>query len=336
MLTAGIICGRQEGWPALDCIYFAGKFSIIPSAIFIMPILTIEFSAVITLTTAGLGDLVPTSDGSKILCSVFIYFGVACIGLLLGSYIAGMLDESSRREQSVNRIDSCPNCARIKTLDERKEKMKRREETGSGIPRFGGGDFPHSFSERSTDTDPFMIERSPKKFKRANGAPSRDDFTQSERIPSYSATQNSPMMGSPLTAQILGRQSHTRHASFDLNSQPLSLTFGANGRKFSADLPTTVEEGADATDTDAPPPPPPDYQIESTRSDYGETDDDGSTESDESTSSSSLDESTEDGDKLSQVKRNGKVSLRKMPSIRSNRTFFSLQSLLLPWVSTYS
>jgi hypothetical protein len=50
--------------------------------------------------------LVPTSDSAKIICSIFIYFGVACIGLLLGSYIAGMLDETSSREAKANHIKS--------------------------------------------------------------------------------------------------------------------------------------------------------------------------------------------------------------------------------------
>ena len=67
VIAALFIFGLEEGWKPLDCIYFA----------------------VVTLTTAGLGDLVPTTDVNKIICSVFIYFGVACIGLLLGQYIAG-------------------------------------------------------------------------------------------------------------------------------------------------------------------------------------------------------------------------------------------------------
>jgi hypothetical protein len=48
------------------------------------------YFAVVTLTTAGLGDFVPTTDANKIICSIHL-FGVACIGLLLGLYIAGML-----------------------------------------------------------------------------------------------------------------------------------------------------------------------------------------------------------------------------------------------------
>lgn len=67
----------------------------------------------ITLTTAGLGDYVPTTDANKIICSIFIYFGVACIGLLLGSYIANMLDDKAYRDAKRKQIDSCPNCARL-------------------------------------------------------------------------------------------------------------------------------------------------------------------------------------------------------------------------------
>mmetsp|Transcript_28266 Transcript_28266/g.68783 ORF Transcript_28266/g.68783 Transcript_28266/m.68783 type:complete len:1112 (-) Transcript_28266:645-3980(-) len=99
VVAALYIFGLQEGWGRLDCFYFA----------------------VITLTTAGLGDFVPTSDSAKVMCSIFIYFGVACIGLLLGSYIAGMLDESSSRLARANRIKACPNCTRIQNIKDAAE-----------------------------------------------------------------------------------------------------------------------------------------------------------------------------------------------------------------------
>ena len=76
----------------------------------------------ITLTTAGLGDFVPTSDFNKVVCSIFIYFGVACIGLLLGSYIASMLDETSRRQARDNRLNSCPNCIRLQNMRDAAER----------------------------------------------------------------------------------------------------------------------------------------------------------------------------------------------------------------------
>lgn len=85
---------KQEGWPALDCIYFS----------------------VITFTSAGLGDYVPTTDGAKIICSIFIYFGVACIGLLLGSLLAGSLDDKSRIIAKENLVKNCPNCNRTNSF----------------------------------------------------------------------------------------------------------------------------------------------------------------------------------------------------------------------------
>ena len=88
------IFGLEEGWPPMDCVYFA----------------------VITLTTAGLGDYVPSTDGAKIICSIFIYFGVACIGLLLGSLLASGLDDASRKQAKENMVNNCSNCAHIQNL----------------------------------------------------------------------------------------------------------------------------------------------------------------------------------------------------------------------------
>ena len=96
VISSLFIFGLEEGWETGDCIYFA----------------------VVTLTTAGLGDFVPTSSANKIICSIFIYFGVACIGLLLGTYIAGMLDDRVRRDRKDKLIESCPNCARLETIKE--------------------------------------------------------------------------------------------------------------------------------------------------------------------------------------------------------------------------
>ena len=93
----------------------------------------------ITLTTAGLGDYVPTTDANKIICSIFIYFGVACIGLLLGSYIASMLDDRAYRDAKRKQMDSCPNCARIMSMKEAAENVPSSRKPGS----------PRSFGDRS-------------------------------------------------------------------------------------------------------------------------------------------------------------------------------------------
>ena len=87
-LMAIYIYGIMEGWSPLDCIYFS----------------------VITLTTAGLGDFVPTTDASKMITIAFIYVGVAMIGLLLGSLLANSMDDSTREKTHQLNVENCPNC----------------------------------------------------------------------------------------------------------------------------------------------------------------------------------------------------------------------------------
>ena len=157
VIAALYIFGLQEGWGKLDCIYFA----------------------VITLTTAGLGDFVPTSDGAKVVCSIFIYFGVACIGLLLGSYIAGMLDESSRRAARANRIKSCPTCVRIQNIRDAAE--RRRKQFRRQKKEFQQNNIPTS--EATGEGDPSGHDA--KRVKRQHLASFQDqirEFTSSERI----------------------------------------------------------------------------------------------------------------------------------------------------------
>jgi hypothetical protein len=79
------IFGREEGWRAVDCLYFS----------------------VITLTATGFGDLTPGTDEATIICSIFIYFGVACIGLLLGSSLAMILDAEAHTEAKTQLEKSC-------------------------------------------------------------------------------------------------------------------------------------------------------------------------------------------------------------------------------------
>jgi len=79
------IFGKEEGWRAVDCLYFS----------------------VITLTATGFGDLTPGTDEATIICSIFIYFGVACIGLLLGSSLAMILDAEAHTEAKTQLEKSC-------------------------------------------------------------------------------------------------------------------------------------------------------------------------------------------------------------------------------------
>lgn len=131
VVSSLFIFGLEEGWPALDCVYFA----------------------VITLTTAGLGDYVPSTDSAKIICSVFIYFGVACIGLLLGSLLASGLDDASRKRARETMVNDCPNCARLEA-QKRMLDVSRRSYVPSS---FGGAPSEHKtwYSERS-NADPIL------------------------------------------------------------------------------------------------------------------------------------------------------------------------------------
>ncbi len=221
------IFGLQEGWGKLDCFYFA----------------------VITLTTAGLGDLVPTTDGAKIICSIFIYFGVACIGLLLGSYIAGMLDERSYREAVANQIKACPNCAQIRSMA---EQQRRATFAAEAIAQRRA----MSMRRQSAHIRPNHDSTTPK---------SADLETEglSTTPNSYHSPQHQQHLLSPMTTKILHRQKHTRHFSMDIRNEDIGKVMGKNVvssaskvedqlngnqgrlRMNSADVhgPTTVNEG---------------------------------------------------------------------------------------------
>jgi hypothetical protein len=297
---------------------------------------------VITLTTAGLGDFVPTTDGAKVICSVFIYFGVACIGLLLGSYIAGMLDENSSRTARENRIKSCPNCAKIQNIKEAAERRHASKPIHLPSPATNG-----YFSVQPNGTEDAKYERDPKKMKRqhqnaqnmnlyispvpqtahtsdgrtfivgpAHGPmhvemtpdstsgrlePDQPNTMRSPVLPGYpprakvspslTPVHSDNLMGSPMTTQILRRQSHSRHASFDLNGTnqfATALKKKQTRRRFSADLPATIPESESQDRQTAPPPPP----FGERRSENAE--DDGTFETESTSSGSEYSSSEED------------------------------------------
>jgi hypothetical protein len=250
------IFGLEEGWGKLDCIYFA----------------------VVTLTTAGLGDFVPTSDGAKITCSVFIYFGVACIGLLLGSYIAGMLDERSHREAVANQIKACPNCARIQNIKEAAERRRQAAPNGlTGMHSMTSRGFAvegptgRAFKKAKRTSAIFESERTPLSHisgddavftpKSVGKTPDLNSFESPtvQKQVNESPTSHNNFFGSPMTTQILGRQSHTKHFSMDFGNSSMPgfdnlappLSAGPASRRtrnFSMDIPATVEEGVQSKD----------------------------------------------------------------------------------------
>ena len=250
------------------------------------------YFAVITLTTAGLGDFVPTSDANKMVCSMFIYIGVACIGLLLGSYIAGMMDDRAIREQKENQMDSCPNCARIRALQEstdRNAEMRSRslapsldefgfaakpilqkyasERCSSGSDHAGRAalysPLHHNHHRLHDDHGPTSGNANGQKSSKtracAEAAPppppppppalpaymaiyndgNPRDVTTSYRpeiSPEASTMSGSPSLGSAVTRNILGRQTHTRHASFDVGNNMSLLGSGTPTNYGAADV----------------------------------------------------------------------------------------------------
>jgi hypothetical protein len=77
-----------------------------------------------TLTTTGPGDYVPVDDSAKIICSIFIYFGICCIGLSLGYLHAHALDDAARKTAEENKILNCPNCNSISDFASPQRKVR--------------------------------------------------------------------------------------------------------------------------------------------------------------------------------------------------------------------
>ena len=58
VLVGYILYNQEEGWGLIDSAYFA----------------------VLTITTVGYGDLVPTSDGSKVFTIIYAFLGIGLVG----------------------------------------------------------------------------------------------------------------------------------------------------------------------------------------------------------------------------------------------------------------
>ena len=243
------------------------------------------YFAVITLTTAGLGDFVPTTDANKIICSIFIYFGVACIGLLLGTYIANMQDDRAYLSAKKKQIESCPNCARLLSIKEAAEQQRLNDRVSAAsqashrstlsrdpihlslrninqpeihsavyVPRhhhnrtddshsrpsevsaaespLNGpkvGDHMPPISEQST-VDVYPVESG----ERSAVPPPPPPVSAYSSMSPTSANRN--VLGSPMTRDILGRQKHTRHHSFDISN----MAWNPRTRKYSEDLPSAA------------------------------------------------------------------------------------------------
>jgi hypothetical protein len=193
------VFGLEEGWTPLDCVYFA----------------------VVTLTTAGLGDFVPSSDAAKLICACFIYFGVATIGLLLGSILAGSLDDASKKDHHDALIRDCPNCLRL-------EKQKQRHSTIQNVNAnnyFGGK--PVGYDQMR---NPFN--------EASNGSSNVDKEGQNIGLDMDQATNENPVNNTTPT-----RQCHTKHMSLSLDATQAKdfLKSIQHKRRMSADFETINE-----------------------------------------------------------------------------------------------
>ena len=202
------VFGLEEGWTPLDCVYFA----------------------VVTLTTAGLGDFVPSSNMAKLICACFIYFGVATIGLLLGSILAGSLDDASKKDHHEALIRDCPNCLRL-------EMQRKRHSMNPSMHAGGNSYYNH---------DPVGFEQNHVTFIDANST-ARNNGEGSIGLNIKEPSAETPPQVAQLASQGSNvtpsrRQSHTKH---------MSLAFGAteateflktvHKRRMSADFDTINE-----------------------------------------------------------------------------------------------
>lgn len=195
---------QQEGWPPLDCVYFS----------------------VTTLTTTGLGDYVPTTDSAKIICSIFIYFGVSCIGLLLGSMHVSSLDEAAKKQAKENMISNCPNCARLYNNSMHSLQSElcdgewpsppklRKRKPAAGYQDQMGVNERTSLLQLDRTTEPVYMRSSQalKTIDEAHGHSSESWDGLSSPVAQLSMA-SSP--GSAAPVETMGRQSHTRHFSLD-------------------------------------------------------------------------------------------------------------------------
>lgn len=201
LVSVLFVFGLEEGWRPLDCIYFA----------------------VITLTTAGLGDFVPTSDTAKVICACFIYFGIATIGLLLGSILAGSLDDESKKDHYEALVRDCPNCLRLERLEIQKKRVSN-----------AGSDSNHYFR-------PNPVEHG----ENNKNSSSNNDVERQEDIGldiNESRNESEQSIHEELTP-TRRRQSHTKHMSlsFDTTKAKEITNCLEHTRKMSADFDTINE-----------------------------------------------------------------------------------------------
>ena len=155
-----------------------------------------------------------------------------------------MLDHRAIIDRKDRQIDACPNCARIKTMNEAviarnkaalDAKVKYLSERGT---KKTDKLYKSSFSEKITNAASREDES-----KKSHIGVWDNSYGSASPAVSNSSSVNSRLLGSPITRQILGRQKHTRHSSIDVSSSlfngALPTTYGTSMVKnFSDDMVT--------------------------------------------------------------------------------------------------
>ncbi|KAL7554225.1 hypothetical protein ACHAWF_017643 [Thalassiosira exigua] len=210
LVSSLFVFGLVEGWDPLDCIYFS----------------------VITLTTAGLGDFVPSTNAAKILCAVFIYIGIATIGLLVGNLLAGSMDKSHYKEAQEAQIRDCPNCARLEKLKLRAMAVLNANTNASMVGGVGYQEPSRNMSYTPSDTASSDYEE---------GENVGLDITSAEEELENKGTEFAVASTTPSLRQS---QIHTRHMSIDIGGRLFEAVSKPAFRRIgsSDNLPPPIDE----------------------------------------------------------------------------------------------
>jgi hypothetical protein len=156
-----------------------------------------------------------------LICACFIYFGVATIGLLLGSILAGSLDDASKKDHHDALIKDCPNCLRL-------EMQKKRNSTNQTIKT------NHYFNSNSAE---YGEGNSNQPFNGPNCSSGDEDEEEAVGLDISEVTSAAHKSNRPT------RQSHTKHMSLALDATQASEFFKGvqHARRMSADFQTINE-----------------------------------------------------------------------------------------------
>lgn len=131
-----------------------------------------------------------------------------------------MLDHRAIIDRKGKQIDACPNCARIKTMNE--ATIARNKAVLDAKVKYlserGEKRYKSSFNEYDITT-PCRDEE----YRKSHRDIWDNRHGSASPAVSNSSSVNSRLLGSPVTRQILGRQKHTRHASIDVSTSKIFI-----------------------------------------------------------------------------------------------------------------